>query len=124
MSKTKLVAILSTTVIPNDGVYRVTRIEGMPPQHAIQGVPHYIGHPDTKAIIEELGATPAESKLFQGLQEGESCLCIAIKQGRSSRATDGFTTPHQSITLDDLDIRVLTRGVESPQIPLPQVRIL
>jgi len=74
-----------------------------------KGCPHYIGHPGTKNIVENLGAIPAESPLFAGLQTGESAVCFPIQQGRSSRSTDWCTTPHQSVRLEDLSIRVITR---------------
>jgi len=50
----KPVAILSTTVFPLDGDYTVktVSISDIPD---ITGVPHYIGHPDTKKIVESLG---------------------------------------------------------------------
>ena len=103
-----LVAVLSTTVLPLDGIYRV---ETLPPGEipSLSGVPHYIGHPDTKAIVEGLGAVPAPTKLFAGLQPGEQAICFPIAQGRSTRATEGFTSPHQDVSLEDLQIRVITR---------------
>ena len=102
------VAVLSTTVLPVDGVYRV---ETFPPGEipSLVGVPHYIGHPDTKTIVEDLGAVPAPQKLFPGLTVGEQAICFPIQQGKSSRAVEGFTTPHQNVDLSDLQIRVITR---------------
>jgi len=102
----KIVACLSTTVLPLDGTYTVKEISECP---KVKGVPHYINHPDTKSIVESFGAIQSESKLFTGLQPFESAICFAIKQGKSKRATDGFTTPHQNIDISDLSIRVLTR---------------
>jgi hypothetical protein len=102
------VAVLSTTVLPLDGVYKVATLPaGEIPD--LTGVPHYIGHPDTKAIVEDLGAVPAPTKLFAGLQPGEQAVCFPIQQGKSTRATDGFTSPHQNVSLDDLQVRVITR---------------
>jgi hypothetical protein len=104
----KLQAVLSTTVLPLDGTYKVETLPaGNLPD--IAGVPHYIGHPDTKALVETLGAVQAESKLFPGLQPGEQAICFPIQQGKSSRASEGFTSPHQSVSLDDLSVRVITR---------------
>lgn len=101
-------AILSTTVLPLDGEYRVTTLsKGEMP--FIVGCHHYIGHPDTKALVESFGAIPAKSKLFTGLKPGEQAVCFPIAQGKSNRATDGFTSPHQAISLDDLSIRIITR---------------
>ena len=104
----KPVAILSTTVLPLDGTYTVQTLpKGEIPE--IRGIPHYIGHPDTKNIVEALGAIPAPSKLFEGLQPNETAICFPIAQGLSSRATEGFTTPHQNVNLSMLSIRVITR---------------
>ena len=104
----KLQAVLSTTVLPLDGVYQVETLQaGNIPN--IVGVPHYIGHPDTKALVESFGAVQAETKLFPGLQPGERAVCFPIQQGKSTRATEGFTTPHQSVSLDDLSVRIITR---------------
>lgn len=102
------VAVLSTTVLPLDGVYRV---ETLPPGEipSLVGVPHYIGHPDTKAIVESLGAVQAPTKLFPGLQVGEQAICFPIAQGKSTRAEQGFTSPHQNVSLADLQVRVITR---------------
>ena len=132
------VAVLSTTVLPLDGVYKVKTINTMQPcsccmgegniypsssevevcRHCsgtgiapidLIGIPHYIGHPDTKAIVESLGAVPAPTKLFSGLQIGEKAVCFPIAQEKSTRAVDGFTSPHQDVDLSDLQIRVITR---------------
>lgn len=101
-------AILSTTVLPLDGTYRV---HTLPPGEIpdLAGVPHYIGHPDTRTIVEDLGAVPAPEKLFPGLQPGEKAICFPIQQGKSTRATDGFTSPHQNVELSDLQVRVIKR---------------
>ncbi len=100
-------AVLSTTVLPVDGIYEVVTLpKGEIPD--IAGVPHYIGHPATKEIVESLGAVPAESKLFGGLEKGEEAVCFSIQQGKSSRAENGFTV-HQDVTLDDLSVRVIRR---------------
>lgn len=104
----KLQAVLSTTVLPLDGSYRIDTLPaGNMPN--IVGVPHYIGHPDTRNLVEGLGAVQAETKLFPGLQPGERAVCFPIQQGKSSRASEGFTSPHQSVSLDDLSVRVITR---------------
>jgi hypothetical protein len=104
----KLQAVLSTTVLPLDGTYRIDTLPaGNMPN--IVGVPHYIGHPDTRNLVEGLGAVQAETKLFPGLQPGERAVCFPIQQGKSSRASEGFTSPHQSVSLDDLSVRVITR---------------
>jgi hypothetical protein len=105
--KMKIKAILSTTVLPLDGAYSVVTLEKIP---EITGIPHYIGHPDTKTIVESLGAIQADSKLFEGLQPGESALSFSIAQGKSNRGADGFSSPHQNISIEDLACRLITRA--------------
>jgi hypothetical protein len=72
------------------------------------GVPHFVGHPATKQILEGLGAVPAPSKLFEGLQPGEQALAFAIKQGLSDRSQGG-TAVNQEVTADQLTCRLITR---------------
>lgn len=102
----KFAAVLSTTVLPLDGVYKVENVQETP---NLTGVLHYIGHPDTKSIVESLGAVQAESRLFSGLEPGERAVCFPIQQGKSNRREDGFTSPHQAIGLEDLQVRIITR---------------
>lgn len=100
-------AVLSTTVLPLDGTYRVETLPmGEIPE--IKGIPHYVGHPATREIIESLGAVKAESNLFTGLLPGEKAICFPIQQGKSSRAEEGRTVDQQ-VDLADLAIRVITR---------------
>ena len=106
----RIVAVLSTTVLPLDGTYTVKTVDIK--EINIKDVPHYIGHPATKEIVGNLGAVQSESKLFEGLKEGESALCFAIKQGMSTRKDSGFSSPHQDVTLDMLHVRIITREVE------------
>ncbi len=123
-----VVAVTSTTILPLDGVYGVTRIEingslsGSGPDETrdalsnghipvtclIAGTPHYVGHPATKSIIESMGAIPASTKLFAGLNPGEAMLCCAIKQGQSDRSQGG-TAVNQEVTPDMLDWRLVVR---------------
>lgn len=102
--ETKIVAITSTTILPEDGTYRVERLKTCPD---ISGIPHYIGHPSTKEIVEKKGAIPSANKLFKGLEVGESQICFAIKQGMSDRTQGG--TINQEVSEDQLDIRMVTR---------------
>jgi len=101
-------AILSTTVLPIDGTYKVETV-GEFKTELFAGIQHFVGHPDTKEIVESFGAIQAESKLFAGLQVGESAVCVPIQQGKSTRSEQGFTTPHQNVTTDVLEVRIITR---------------
>jgi hypothetical protein len=106
-------AILSTTILPIDGNYSIRTLkngERLSMLGHLSGIPHYIGHPDTKAIVETLGATQAPTKLFTGLEVGEQAVCFPIKQGLSDRAKEGLTNPNQAIEeIGKLDVRVITR---------------
>jgi len=101
----KIIAITSTTIIPKDGTYSVARLDVCPD---ITGVIHYVGHPATKTIVESKGAVQALSKLFLGLEVGESMICFAIKQGMSNRSQGG-TAANQEVSEDMLEIRAVTR---------------
>ena len=109
----KFLAVLSTTILVLDGAYSIRTVSGEERQklleEGLRGVPSYIGHPDTKTLVEALGAVPAPTKLFAGLQIGESAICMPIKQGLSTRSEQGFTA-HQAISdLGTLEVRLLTR---------------
>ena len=116
-----LVAILSTTIISEDGFYEVRTLtekekEGiLHGDGTISGISHYIGHPATKGIIESAGALKADTNLFPGLKVGECALAFPIKQGRSSRAVTGSTSPHQDLSADDLDAKLIRR-IDLPSI--------
>jgi hypothetical protein len=105
----RVIAVLSTTILPLDGVYEVDTVTPQEGFELLKGAVHYIGHPSTKAIIEELGAIPADSNLFSGLMPGESALAVSIKQGQSTRRELGHTV-HQDVCLDDLSFRVIRRA--------------
>lgn len=109
----ELTAVLSTTVLPKDGTYIVQTLipcERQEYLESLTGVPHYIGHPDTKAIVEALGCVPAPTRLFSGQEVGDAVLCFPIKQGLSTRATEGFTSAHQAIEeISTLDVRLVVR---------------
>ena len=133
----KPVAILSTTILPLDGVYAVvgTKTLGIlnegclvdvptalrtdvsslyPGPYSAQvdvtflDVPHYVGHPASKALLEAAGAVPAAERLFPGLLVGEVALCITNVQGKSDRSQGGSAI-HQEVTWENLDIRIILR---------------
>lgn len=103
-----VVAVLPTTIIAVDGTYRVTSIipSDLPD---ISGVLHYIGHDDTRAIAERLGAVPSVSRMYGGLQVGETAVCLPLKRNRSNRNLHGYTQPDQRVTIHDINLRLLTR---------------
>jgi hypothetical protein len=107
-----LVAVLSTTIISEDGTYEVTTL-GDPSkvlgQIALLNLPHYVGHPATRLILEQKGnCSPAPTKLFPGLKAGTAYLCFPIKQGQSDRSQGGSAV-NQEVTIDNLDCKVVVR---------------
>ena len=102
-------AILSTTVLPQDGNYSVyTLTDAQIEKLNLTDIPHFVGHPATKEILDGLRAvyTPG---LFTGLEPGEIMLAVSIKQGLTSRGEVGHTV-HQNVTKNMLSFRVVQRA--------------
>lgn len=78
------VAVLSSTVL-TDGVFACHTVDF---PASLAGVPHYVGHPATKVLLEALGAEQAPSRLFTGLEVGESYLAVPLAQ---NERPDGMT---------------------------------
>ena len=72
----RFVAVLSSTVL-TDGTFECKEVS-FPSAEELAGVPHYVGHPATKGLLEALGAIAAPSKLFGGLAVGESYLAVPL----------------------------------------------
>jgi len=113
-----VVAVLSATVLPLDGVYMVDTVYTPEqagvyyfPANLLKGMPHYIGHPDTARFVENLGARPSECKLFAGLQPGEKAVVVSLAPGVSLRAKEGFSAPHVRLTepKKSLTVRIVER---------------
>lgn len=96
-----IVAILSSTVLIIDGTYACTTLSNIPD---VTGVPHYVGHPATKVILDDAGAihTPG---VFKGLNVGQSMLVVSLA---NNQRVDGFTT-HQNVDISGLTFKVVTR---------------
>ena len=102
-------AILSTTVLVQDGNYSVYTLTDAEIENLnLSGIPHFVGHPATKEILDGLGAVHTPG-LFTGLEPGETMLAVSIKQGLSSRGEVGHTV-HQNVTKNMLSFRVVQRG--------------
>ncbi len=108
MCERRIKAILSTTVLPKDGIYeiRTLSLNSLPD---LKNVPHYISHPSTTLIVEKFGAIQAKDSFFKGLNIGEEAVAFSIRFGKSSRNLYGYTTHHQDVTLADLRIRKIKR---------------
>lgn len=99
-------AILSTSVMPKDGIYVIRTVARE--KVDMKGIPHYIGHPCTKKIVEDMGAKPSKSRTFRGLQIGEMAICVPIKHSKNHREHK-FTRANQIVTINDLCFRILKR---------------
>lgn len=72
----EFVAILSSTVL-TPGTFRA---EEIPFPASLEGIPHYVGHPATRSLVEALGAEKASETLFGGLEVGQSYLAIPLQR--------------------------------------------
>ena len=101
-----IVAVLSTSVMPKDGIYTIRTVSKN--KISLKGIRHYIGHPCTKGIVESMGAIPAKNHTFKGLKVGECAICVPIKHNKNHREHK-FTRANQIVTIDDLCFRILKR---------------
>jgi len=99
-----LVAILSSTVINVSGEYSVEVGIAMPEN--IKGLPHYVGHPDTRKLIDTLGAEYQEGKLFNGLAVGESFLAVPLANPKREA---GWTVDQALGSINELRVTKVTR---------------
>lgn len=107
MKGVNLVAILGSSILTAPGLYRYTDVPTSDLDLIdLEGLPHYVGHPTTKGIIEKLGGTPATSKYFDGLNVGESYIAFSLK---SSRGPKGWSEDQSDITMDDFVLKLITR---------------
>lgn len=98
----KFTAILSSTVL-TDGTFKC---ETIPFPKGLAGTPHYVGHPATKALLEALGAVPAPTKLFGGLEVDQSFLAVPL--ANNPRA-EGYTADTAVSDVGQLTAKVVTR---------------
>lgn len=98
-----LKAILSTTLISRAGTYRVEELPAVPD---LAGVPHYVGHPDTRRLLEAIGATYTPG-MFGGLEPGESFLAARLKA--PERKGEAGSVPNQTARAEDLQFLRVTR---------------
>lgn len=101
-----IVAVLSTSVMPKDGLYSIHTVSRN--SIDLHGIVHYIGHPCTKKIIEDMGAIPSPDRTFHGLEVGEEAICVPIKQ-RKNKRKHRFTRANQIVGPKDLCFRILKR---------------
>lgn len=101
MSK-KFVAVLSSTLLQLEGDYRYASLTGAP---EIRDVPHFVGHPATKFLLDGLGAVYSKG-LFQGLEVGATFVVAQLKDPRKGAA---FTVDQPGVAPEDLKWGTVTR---------------
>lgn len=101
----KPIAILSSTVLSLDGTYQYAALPSMPVDLAA-GIPHYVGHPATRYLLDQAGAvyTPG---YFAGLEVGQTYLVAQLKDPRKGNA---FTVDHPNIDPTDLKWGMVRRS--------------
>lgn len=97
-----LIAVLSSTVINVSGKYDVQVSVEMPD---IKGLPSYVGHPDTAAVLEKLGVNKV-SGLFAGLEVGQSFLAVPLS---NPNRDEGWTVDQALSSLSELRVTIVTR---------------
>lgn len=98
----EFMAILSSTVL-TEGTFECKTV---PFPTDLTGTQHYVGHPATKALLEALGANPAPTKLFGGLEVGQSFLAVPLA---SNPRADGYTADTAVSDVSQLTAKVVTR---------------
>jgi hypothetical protein len=93
--------ILSSTVLVLDGTYSCNTLTTVPD---VADLPHHIGHPATKEILNSLGAVHTPGN-FSGLAVGDSMLVVSLA---NNQRAGGFTT-HQDVDIMGLTFKVVTR---------------
>lgn len=101
-------AILSSPII-SEGMWDCKELFS---KIQFKDVPHYIGHPATKELIELHGAVPAQSKFFDlsSLKEGENYLAISLRpEFNTGKQENGITKDVQKIEWHMLSIKIITK---------------
>ena len=97
-----IVAILSSTVL-TDGTFECQTIQ-FPTDLA--GVPHFVGHPATKSLLETLGAVQSGQRLFGGLNVGESFLAVPLAH---NERPEGMTVDTAIEDVSQLTAKIVRR---------------
>lgn len=100
-----IVAALSSTVINVTGEYRVE--VGISVPNSLEGIPHYVGHPDTAAVLNRLGAVAQpKGSMFGGLEIGQSFVAVPLQNPDRS---GGWTVDQALASVDQLRVTLVTR---------------
>ncbi len=94
--------ILSSTVL-TEGTFTCKNV---PFPADLTGIPHYVGHPATKALLDALGAEKSPESLFGGLEVGESYLAVPLA---TSPRADGWTKDTAIDDITALQAKLITR---------------
>ena len=96
-------AVLSTTLLLQPGTYKAEQLDSLPD---VVGVPHYVGHPDTRTMLDAAGAVYTPGR-FGGLDVGESYLAVPLRL--PERTGEAGSVPNQKAGADDIRPMRVTR---------------
>ena len=97
-------AILSSTIVNVSGLYEVQVNAPLP---NLEGIPSYVGHPDTAALLAELGVeAQPKGSLFGGLEVGQSFVAVPLQNPNRSQ---GWTVDQAVSGVDQLRVTIVTR---------------
>lgn len=99
----KFVAVLSS---PLGFAGMTLKFESVPFPTELAGIPHYVGHPATKALLEALGAVPAPTKIYGGPEVGQAYLAVPLAQ---NPRTEGYTADTAVSDVSQLKAVLVTR---------------
>jgi hypothetical protein len=120
----KFVAVLSSTVLTKDGIYQY---EGTDTPPDVSGLPHYVGHPATRYLLDGMGAvytpgyfgglkTPTGDRAFYAghphLHDDKDDMEFEgfyVAQLKDPRKGSAFTVDQSNVTADDLKWGVVIR---------------
>lgn len=98
-----VVAVLSSTVLSKEGTYQYVTFESMP--LLPKGIPHYMGHPATRHILDSVGCTYTPG-YFPGLEVGQAYLTCQL---RDPRKGSEFTKDNPNVGMIDLKFGYVRR---------------
>lgn len=103
----RIVAILSSTVINVSGEYDVRVGIPFADVEGVKGVTHYVGHPDTRAVVESLGAEYAgKGARFEGLEVGEAFMAFPLS---NPNRDSGWTKDEALDSVEQLRVTLVRR---------------
>ena len=100
-----IVVVLSSTILIVDGIYERKTI-ALSEVPSIEGLDHYIGHPDTRKLAESAFKLIFHEGKFGGLKNGETALCLPLQNLDRSQ---GWSVDTAISSMKELQFVTITR---------------